>query len=80
MEFTEITDELDVFPGEYVYHEPSSSIVMVGAFNRDDDFIRGLRNGRLMEDRVSHFKKINLNKREARLHRGTKCSSCKGTK
>ena len=52
---------------------------MVGAFNRDEDFIRGLRNGRLMEDRISHFKKINLSKREARLHNGTKCGSCKGT-
>ena len=62
-----------------MFHEPSNAIVMVGAFNRDEDFIRGLRNGRLMEDRISHFKKINLSKREARLHNGTKCGSCKGT-
>jgi len=80
MDFTEITEELNVFPGEYVYHEPSSAIVLVGAFNRDEDFIRGLRDGRLMEDRVGHFKKINLTKREARLFNGTKCKSCKGSR
>jgi|TARA_E500000331_G_scaffold327752_1_gene346967 hypothetical protein len=79
MDFTEITDELNVFPGEYVYHEPTKSIVMVGAFNQEEDFIRGLRNGSLMEDKISHFKKINLTKREARLHNATKCSSCKGS-
>lgn len=80
MNFTEITEELNVFPGEYVYHEPSKAIVLVGAFNRDEDFIRGLRNGRLMEDRISHFKKINLTRREARLNRINRCSSCKGGK
>ena len=78
MNFAEITEELNVFPGEYVYHEPSKAIVLVGAFNRDEDFIRGLRNGRLMEDRISHFKKINLTKREARLRKISRCSSCKG--
>ena len=79
MNFTEITDEAKVVPGEYVYHEPSKAIVLVGAFNRDQDFIRGLRNGRLMEDRISHFKKINMTKREARLNKVTRCKSCKGT-
>ena len=78
MNFTEIDDEAKVVPGEYVFHEPSKAIVLVGAFNRDEDFIRGLRNGRLMEDRISHFKKINLTKREARLRKATKCKSCKG--
>tara|TARA_Y100000593_G_C4304424_1_gene335020 strand:+ start:1425 stop:1664 length:240 start_codon:yes stop_codon:yes gene_type:complete len=78
MKFTEITDELNVFPGEYVYHEPSKAIVLVGAFNRDQDFIRGLRDGRLMEDRISHFKKINITRREARLNSVTRCKGCKG--
>ena len=64
MEFTEIIDEISVFPGEYVYHEPSKAIVMVGAFNKDEDFIRALKHGRLMEDKISHFKKINLTRRE----------------
>ena len=79
MDFTEITDELKVFPGEYVYHEPSKAIVLVGAFNREEDFIRGLRNGRLMGDRVSHFKKINLTRRETKLFNRTRCKSCKGS-
>ena len=79
MDFTDITDELKVFPGEYVYHEPSKAIVLVGAFNREEDFIRGLRNGRLMEDRVSHFKKINLTRRETKLFNRTRCKSCKGS-
>ncbi len=80
MDFTEITEELNVFPGEYVYHEPSKAIVMVGAFNRDEDFIRGLRNGRLMEDKILHFKKINFTPREAKLYQATRCKSCKGVR
>ncbi len=78
MEFTEIVEDTNVFPGEYLFHEPSNAIVLCGAFNRDEDFIRALRDGRLMEDKISHFKKINLTKKEARLHRSTRCKSCKG--
>lgn len=79
MEFTEIVEDASVFPGEYLFHEPSSAIVLCGAFNRAEDFIRALRDGRLMEDKVAHFKKINLTKKEARLYQGTRCKSCKGT-
>jgi hypothetical protein len=79
MEFTEIIDEIDVFPGEYVYHEPSKAIVMVGAFNKDEDFIRALKHGRLMEDKIAHFKKINLTRREHKTSR-VGCGSCKGGK
>ena len=79
MEFTEIIDEISVFPGEYVYHEPSKAIVMVGAFNKDEEFIRALKHGRLMEDKISHFKKINLTRREHKSSR-VGCGSCKGGK
>jgi len=79
MEFTEIIDEISVFPGEYVYHEPSKAIVLVGAYNKEEDFIRALKHGRLMEDKISHFKKINLTRREYNSSR-VGCGSCKGGK
>ena len=53
MEFTEIDDNNSVFPGEYIYHEPSSAIVLAGAFNREEDFIRALKHGRYLEDKIS---------------------------
>jgi len=79
MEFTEIIDGMDVFPGEYVYHEPSKAIVMVGAFNKDENFIRALKQGRLMEDKIAHFKKINLTRKE-RKRSQIGCGGCKGGK
>ena len=58
MEFQEISDELKVHPGEYILHQPSQQIVLCGAFNRKEGFIKALARGRLMEDRIENFKKI----------------------
>ena len=79
MEFTEIDENATVFPGEYIYHEPSSAIVLAGAFNRDEDFIRVLRHGRYLVDKISNFKKIKLSEEERRDRRSKGCGGCKGT-
>ena len=47
--------------------------------DKDEDFIRALKHGRLMEDKISHFKKINLTRREHKSSR-VGCGSCKGGK
>ncbi len=78
MKFTEILETNNVFPGEYLLHDPSSSIVMVGAFNREKDLIRAFIDGRLFEDKIANFRKITLNPDENRNFRKRKCKKCKG--
>jgi hypothetical protein len=56
MKFVEITEEQKAFPGEFLLHEPTNSIVMCGAFMGDK--IRALNNGKLFEDVKRNFKKI----------------------
>ncbi len=77
MKFRDIKEDTKVFPGEYLLHEPSKNIVLVGAFNRESDTIRGLANGKMLEDKISHFKKIVLeeHERKKQLRRG--CRGCK---
>jgi hypothetical protein len=36
MKFIEIDAGTTVFPGEYILHVPTSEIVLVGAFNREE--------------------------------------------
>tara|TARA_R110000824_G_scaffold6070_6_gene27945 strand:- start:3984 stop:4232 length:249 start_codon:yes stop_codon:yes gene_type:complete len=79
MEFIEISEDNSVFPGEYIYHEPSKTIVLAGAFNRKENYIRVLKHGRYLEDIVSNFKKIELSKQEKKERFIAKgCKSCKG--
>lgn len=80
MKFTDITEESKIYPGEYVLHMPTSAIVMVGAFNRDDDLIRAFRDGRLFEDKISNFNKIALNTKEHKIFRDKTCKKCKGAR
>ena len=77
MKFRKITKDTKVFPGEYLFHEPSKNIVLVGAFNWELDFIRGLANGRMMEDKITHFKKIILEEHERKRQLKGKCRGCK---
>ena len=58
MKFIEISSESIVFPGEYILHVPSSEIVLVGAFIKDKNLVRVLKNGKMLEDKVSNFNKI----------------------
>jgi len=77
MKFREITDKSKVFPGEYLLHEPTKNIVIVGAFNWESDFIRVLSNGRLLEDKVAHFRKIVLTEKERKKTIKRGCGGCK---
>ena len=80
MNLTEIGEEDRVYPGEYVYHTPSQAIVLVGSFNRAKDSIKVMKHGRLMEDKISTFQKINLTRKEHKeyISERTGCSGCKG--
>ena len=77
MKFQKIKKASKVFPGEYLLHTPSNQIVLVGAFNYDEDFIRCLNNGKLMTDKVNNFMKIEVTKKESKIAR-TRCKGCSG--
>jgi hypothetical protein len=78
MEFIEIAADAKVWPGEYVLHEPSQEIVMCGAFNRAENFIRAIGQGRSMEDKIDNFKKILVSQQDRRENRVSSCKGCKG--
>ena len=78
MKFIEIDAESSVFPGEYILHVPTSEIVLVGAFNREQDMVRVLKNGRMLEDKISNFNKIRLDHVERKEFKRKTCKKCKG--
>lgn len=78
MKFIEIDAESSVFPGEYILHVPTSEIVLVGAFNREQDMVRVLKNGRMLEDKISNFNKIHLDHVERKEFKRKTCKKCKG--
>ena len=79
MDFTEISDKIKVFPGEYLLYSPKNEIVLCGAFNRGEDYIRAFGNGRYIEDQIRAFKKISLETHEVKAVRKRKrCGGCKG--
>ena len=78
MKFTDIDEESSVFPGEYLLHKPSAAIVMAGAFNRTEGTIKALRHGKLFEDKILNFQKIQLEKEEHKEYKRKKCGKCKG--
>ena len=78
MQFQEIKDNAKVFPGEYLLHKPSQQIVLCGAFKKREGTIKALANGRLMEDKIENFRKIQLNKKEQQQkHIRRSCGGCK---
>ena len=77
MEFQEITSDSKVYPGEYLLHQPSQEIVLCGAYIKTEGKIRALRQGRLMEDKIENFRKIQLNKTERKENAVQRCSGCK---
>jgi len=79
MNFKEISKETTVHPGEYLLHTPSNQIVLCGAFNYDQDFIRCLNNGKLMTDTVKNFKKIQMSQNEIKKNRA-RCKGCNGAR
>ena len=77
MEFKDIDSTSKVFPGEYLLYSPQHRIVMCGAFNRPQNYIRAFGDGRTVQDDIEKFKKIQLDPQEAQDYRD-KRSRCKG--
>ena len=78
MKFVEIKQDSKVFPGEYLLYEPTQTIVLCGAFNRDLDMIRGYGGGKYIEDKINSFKKIELSQKQHRAQYRSKCKGCGG--
>ena len=77
MEFETITETSKVRPGEYLLHEPTSQIVMCGAYKPDAGTIKAMASGKLIEDKISNFQKIILTKNERRVRAKRRCGGCK---
>jgi hypothetical protein len=78
MEFQEIDDNNSVFPGEYLLYIPRQKIVVCGAYKKKEGKIRALCDGRLVEDNISNFKKVMLDKEERKTRTTRSCGGCKG--
>ena len=79
MDFIEIQDTDLVSEGEYVLHIPSKTIVLCGGFSRKDNRITALKAGRILEDEISNFKKIEMPRQESVRSSGNSrsCGGCK---
>ena len=78
MKFDEIVTDSKVYPGEYLLHSPSNQIVLVGAYNQRENYIRCLAQGNLMVDEIKNFRKIRLSKKEYAERSRTQCKGCSG--
>jgi len=80
MKFDEISENSKIYPGEYLLYEPNMEIVLCGSYNWENDLIRCLCRGKLVEDKVSRFKKIRLTVQENSARKHTKCKGCSSSK
>tara|TARA_R110000824_G_scaffold136474_2_gene300124 strand:+ start:1000 stop:1239 length:240 start_codon:yes stop_codon:yes gene_type:complete len=76
VDFYEIENEMTVSPGEYVLHKPTNAIVLCGAFNKEENFMRVFDSGRLVEDQIQNFKKIKVSPKERRRYKPSRCKGC----
>ena len=76
MKFDEIAEESIVYPGEYLLYSPTQEIVLCGAFIKDKGRLRALSRGKLLEDEISKFKKIQLTQKERRERQKSRCKGC----
>ena len=76
MKFYEITESEKVLPGEYVLHVPTNQVVLCGSFDRMNNKMRVLANGKMMIDTIANFKKIQANTKDRKKMR--RCRRCKG--
>ena len=77
MEFQDIEEGTKVYPGEYLLHHPSQQIVLCGAFKPQEGTIKALASGRLIEDHIAHFQKINLGAGHRIPRPVGRCGGCK---
>jgi len=78
MNFVEIKEDGKVFPGEYLLYEPTQTIVLCGAFNRESNMIRAYGNGKYVEDKIKTFKKIEVTRKQQKEHYKSRCKGCGG--
>lgn len=78
MKFEQISEKSKIYPGEYLLHAPTSQIVLVGAYNKKENYIRCLVHGNLLVDEIKHFKKIIISKKEYKENHRTRCKGCSG--
>ena len=78
MKFVEIAEDSKVHPGEYILYEPTKTIVICGAFIRDENLIKVLGNGRYFSDSIDKFKKIEMTRKQYKAHQQVTCKGCGG--
>lgn len=76
MNFVEISENSKVYPGEYLLYEPTKAVVLCGAFNRKENVIKAYGGGRLIEDKINKFKKIEIKVKEFNKNFKSKCKGC----
>ena len=76
MEFRDITQESKIYPGEYLLYKPKREIVLCGAYMPSKNKIKALSNGKMIEDDIANFQKIELNREERKKARATRCKGC----
>ena len=76
MKFIDIRENDKVHPGEYVLHLPTNQIVLCGSFNRASDTMKVMLRGKLHEDKIENFQKIQMSQREKRMSSYSRCKGC----
>ena len=78
MEYIDIKEGSNVFPGEYLFHKPSKDVVICGSYDPKKDVLKALYRGRLIKDSIENFQKIKLSQEEKKQKRTRKsCGGCK---
>ena len=76
MEFVEIQHLGQVFPGEYLYHQPTQEMVLCGRLDFDKKTIKARRNNGMFVAPMAEFRKINLSPADVRAQKATRCKGC----
>tara|TARA_R110000824_G_scaffold70902_5_gene181783 strand:+ start:1502 stop:1738 length:237 start_codon:yes stop_codon:yes gene_type:complete len=76
MKFYEITDDVRVYPGEYLLYTPRMEIVLCGAYMPSKNKIKVMARGQMIEDRIENFQKIRLTSDEKKKQASSKCKGC----
>jgi len=76
MKLIEITATNRPSSGEYLFYEPAREIVLCGGYTGEEEKIRAMLSGRLIEADAKHFKKIELSREEHRARYVGKCKGC----
>jgi len=77
MEFLAINEDSKVYPGEYLLHVPSKTVVVCGAFIRAENKIKALKNGQLITEHIKNFQKIQMSPKETKERKYRSCGGCK---